>query len=348
MNPNFVVAFVFAFSAALLQTTPTAVPPQSPQTPTECLAEVNATALKRQQESRPLTSEVVARLAAERTAMAKACIAKFDLQTVAVKDLPALADLYSSTSQPDLANAAIDRALAAKTLPEADRAALLGQSVRLLLREPKGDERNARLEKLVDQLDVSSDAVLEQKLAAHISMNGYYRADDIDAGIIKHSTWLIDTGKTLSPPLRQKYGASIVSAYVNMAEAYAGQGRNDEAVALLRRAPAEWPEVPNVASRTEPTLERYLLVGTVAAPVTAPRWLNQPKFIGVQAFDPKGQVTMIEFTAHWCGPCKESYPGINRLRAKYEARGFGVVLATQLYGYFGSERNLDADTEFDA
>ncbi len=28
-------------------------------------------------------------------------------------------------------------------------------------------------------------------------MNGYYRGDDIDAGIIKHSTWLINTGKTL-------------------------------------------------------------------------------------------------------------------------------------------------------
>ncbi len=60
----------------------------------------------------------------------------------------------------------------------------------------------------------------------------------------------------------------------------------------------------------------------------------------------KGQVTLLEFSAHWCGPCKESYPGINRLRATYGARGFRVVLATQLYGYFGSERNLDAETEF--
>ena len=56
----------------------------------------------------------------------------------------------------------------------------------------------------------------------------------------------------------------------------------------------------------------------------------------------KGKVTLLEFSAHWCGPCKESYPGINRLRAKYESQGFRVVLATELYGYFSAERNLDA------
>lgn len=343
MTPNIIVAFVLAFSASLLQTPAPA--PQGAQTPAECLADVRSYVTKRQQELRPLTSDTSAKLTAERTAMAKACADKFDVQAVAVKDLPGLADLYAEVNQIDLANAAIGRALAVKNLPEADRATLLGQSIRLMLREPKGDERNARIEKVVDQLDALSAAALEQKIAAHISMNGYYRGDDIDAGIIKHSTWLIGTGKTLSPELRKKYGPSIVSAYVNMAEAYAGQGKNDEAVALLRRAPAEWADLPNVASRTEPTLARYLIVGTPGAAITAPRWLNAPA--GTTSLDMKGQITLLEFSAHWCGPCKESYPGINRLRAKYESRGFRVVLATQLYGYFGSERNLGPEAEFD-
>jgi thiol-disulfide isomerase/thioredoxin len=174
-------------------------------------------------------------------------------------------------------------------------------------------------------------------------MNGFYRGDDIDAGIIKHSTWLINTGKTLSPELRKKYGATIISAYVNMAEAWAGQGKAAEAIALLRRGPVEWADLPNVSSRIDSTLERYLLVGTPGAAITAPTWLNMPA--GTTAVDMKGHVTLLEFTAHWCGPCKESYPGINRIRTKYEARGFRVVLATQLYGYFQAEQNLDADTE---
>ena len=345
MTPHIAVALVLAFFAAAAQSPAPA--PQTAQTPAQCLADVRAYVTKRQQELRPMTADVSAKLSAERTAMVKDCIARFDAATVAPKDLAGLADLYADANQMDLANAAVALALAATGLGEADRATLLGQSIRLMLREPKGDERNARIEKVVDQLDALSGAVLETKIAAHVSMNGYYRGDDIDAGIIKHSTWLINTGKTLSPDLRKKYGSSIVSAYVNMAEAYAGQARNDEAVALLRRAPVEWADLPGVASRTQPTLERYLLVGTPGAAITAPRWLNLPDFPGTQAFDPKGQVTLLEFSAHWCGPCKESYPGINRLRAKYESRGFGVVLATQLYGYFGSERNLSAEAEFE-
>jgi thiol-disulfide isomerase/thioredoxin len=58
-------------------------------------------------------------------------------------------------------------------------------------------------------------------------------------------------------------------------------------------------------------------------------------------------VTLLEFTAHWCGPCKESYPGLKRLLAKYGSQGFRVVFATELYGYFGTERNLEPDVEFE-
>jgi hypothetical protein len=248
MTPHIVFALVLAFVGAVAQSPAPA--PQAAQTPAQCLADVRAHVTKRQQELRPMTADASAKLSAERTAMIKDCISKFDAATVAPKDLAGLADLYADANQLDLANAAVARALASPGLGEADRATLLSQSIRLMLREPKGDERNARIEKIVDQLDALSNAVLETKIAAHVSMNGYYRGDDIDAGIIKHSTWLIDTGKTLSPDLRKKYGSSIVSAYVNMAEAYAGQARNDEAVALLRRAPGEWPDIPNVASRT--------------------------------------------------------------------------------------------------
>src|SRR4029453_4794803 len=136
-------------------------------------------------------------------------------------------------------------------------------AIKKTLSEPKGDERNARLEQLIEKLDAVTEPVeLPTKFSAHISMNNYYRGDDIDAGIIKHSTWLIEHGKTLSPELRRQFGNNIVSAYVNMAEAYAGQDRTPDAIALLKRAPVEWPDVPNAAGRVESTLKRYELVGT--------------------------------------------------------------------------------------
>ena len=47
-----------------------------------------------------------------------------------------------------------------------------------------------------------------------------------------------------------------------------------------------------------------------------------------------GAVTLLEFTAHWCGPCRESYPGVNRLRQQYGPKGFRVVMVTRYWGYF--------------
>ena len=227
-----------------------------------------------------------------------------------------------------------------------DRAKQIESTISKMLTEPKGDERNARIEKAVDELDAIQDpAALPTKFTVHSRLNGYYRGDDIDAGIIKHSTWLIDTATKLPADQRKQYGSVALSSYVNMAEAFAGQGRNDEAIALLKRATTDWPDLPNAASRVQPTLDRYLLVGTPGAAITAPRWLNASS--GTTSIDMKGHVTLLEFTAHWCGPCRESYPGINRLRSRFESKGFRVVMATQLYGYFGAERPLEPAAEIE-
>jgi thiol-disulfide isomerase/thioredoxin len=217
------------------------------------------------------------------------------------------------------------------------------------LREPKGDARNARLETLVDELDALGSAAFEQQFTAHSRMNSYYRGDDIDAGIIKHSTWLIRAGETCAPADRNRLGTTIAAAHVNMAEAWAGQGMTDKALALLNDGMKHWGDIaprPGAATTGEtyfkPEIERLALVGTPASAITAPVWFNGP---ASKSLDMTGHVTLLEFTAHWCGPCRESYPGINRLRAAYAAKGFRVALATQLYGYFLAERNLTADAE---
>jgi thiol-disulfide isomerase/thioredoxin len=62
----------------------------------------------------------------------------------------------------------------------------------------------------------------------------------------------------------------------------------------------------------------------------------------------KGQVTWVQFTAHWCGPCRESYPAVVRLQKRFGDKGFHVAMATQLYGYFENRRNLSSDAELAA
>jgi thiol-disulfide isomerase/thioredoxin len=323
-----------------------AAPPQ-PSTPAACVKAARDFAIAQQRALKQVTAETVRQIEVEKVAMAQRCAAQFAVQTLPEADLPGLIALYGESAQPALAKAALDRALGSKTLPVALRAEVLAQAVASGLREPKSAERNAKLERYVDELDrldQPGDALLDITMVTHSRMNGYYRGDDIDDGIIKHSTWLINRGKTFTAPQRTQYGSHIISAHINMAEALAGRGKTTEAQALLAAARSGWSDVPNAARMLDPVIARYALVGTVGAPITAPRWLNAPANTTMPM---TGAVTLLEFTAHWCVPCKESYPGLKRLLAKYSPQGFRVVLATELYGYFGMERPLTAEVEFE-
>lgn len=39
----------------------------------------------------------------------------------------------------------------------------------------------------------------------------------------------------------------------------------------------------------------------------------------------KGQVVYLDFWASWCGPCKQSFPWLNAMHARYGAQGLRVV-----------------------
>jgi thiol-disulfide isomerase/thioredoxin len=315
---------------------------QPPASPQDCMRRGADYARQRTKEAGTPTPEIRKQIEADRMKMVGDCAAAFDVEQVPGAQLPALIELYTGIQKPDMAERALRRGL---TLTEpGQRAEVLVATIRAMLHQPKSPERNAQLERYADQLDAMPDA-LAQQIVAHSALNGYYRSDDIDAGIFKHSTWLIDASKKLTPAMRQLHGYRIMSAYVSMAEALAGQGENDRALQLLRRAKTELADVPNVVGRIDPVLARYMLVGTPAPALAPPEWLNREKTAGPLDF--KGKVTLLQFTAHWCVPCKESYPGMNRLRERFKDRPFQVVFHTRTYGYFGAERDLSREAEIE-
>ena len=334
-----------ACAAAVLAQAP--APPAISATPAGCLSAARAyrQALMKDLQARlkesgaQVTQADVSAVGAKAAEYASACAAQFAKADLPAAALPALAELHAEAQQLDAAKQAIARALAAPGADAPAKAATLVTGVRILSRQIRQPGVLNQAEAWVDELERLPASFVRERIEAHGILNGYYRADDIDAGIIRHSTRLIQLNAGLPAEQRSpQITNTIMAAYANLAEAWAGQEQTAEALDLLRRAPVDMPGVEGVAERLAPTIERYELVGKPAAAIEAPAWLNAPA--GTTKMEMAGGVTWLQFTAHWCGPCREAYPAAVRLQKQFGAKGFRVVMATQLYGYFENRRSL--------
>jgi thiol-disulfide isomerase/thioredoxin len=342
-----IVLVATACASALIAQARAPAPPPLASSPGSCLTAARAyrQALMKdlqarlKESGRPVTADDVSGVSARAAEYASACAAPFAKADVPPADIPALAELQVEAQQIDAAKQTIGRALAAPGADAGARAATLVTGVRVLSRQIRQPGVLDQAEAWVAELEKLPASFVRERIEAHGVLNSYYRADDIDAGIITHSTRLLQLNAALPPDQRTPpLSNSILAAYSNLAEAWAGQEETARALDLLRRAPVELNWVEGVAERLAPTIERYELVGKAAPAIQAPAWLNAPA--GTAKMEMTGGVTWLQFTAHWCGPCREAYPAAVRLQQKFGAQGFRVVMATQLYGYFENRRNL--------
>ena len=192
--------------------------------------------------------------------------------------------------------------------------------------------------KVLVKLDALGDTAIDQQFDARRALQRQYRGRD-QAAFITQATWLVEASSRVPSELRSKHGRAVVQAYMDLAEAVAGQGRYEHAVELLKKMQTAWPDM---AAPAEGLLTRYLMVGTDAPPITAERWVKET---GTSPLKLTGKVTMVQFTAHWCGPCKFSYPAMRRLSERYAKDGLQTVFFTQLYGYFGTLKHLTPEEE---
>lgn len=305
-----------------------------------------------------LTADMVNPIRVEARRVARECADKIAPATASAAELTALASLYLFTTDTAKAQNAVALALAKPEMTEAEHADALFAAEQLSIAtfDPFVG-LNPGAEKFVSEIDALSEAVLAQKVRAHEELLGRYDYADFDDGVRGQAHWLLDLGKhalstnALGMTTARAGAPSVNAAYPVIADAYSSLARAagdflhaDSALLILDEAyRVLGPVFPDVHRYLDGQRDMYRLVGTKATPIDGKWWINAENGSSVMPGD--GKVTFIQFTAHWCKPCKHSYPAMLNMAKHFAGKPVESIMETSLYGFIGSKANLTPEEE---
>jgi len=330
-----VAGFLLGAASASAQA-PGGQPALAGRTPAECLQGAQDARTRMVMQARAAGSVDAAKIVAESRRLAAGCAAQFQAASVEPGQLAALSGLYLFIGDTASARRATDRLLAAPGLTPRERADGFVAAIRstLAAADPFGGPV-APAEDLARQVDAFPDSLIAFKVTAHELLLGQYEYGDVDDGLRVHARAVLDLlarapGAALTARERRM---AALQADLSLARSWADYLQPDSALAVLDRALAAPDTAMQVRRALSGLRALYALVGTRAAPVAAQHWINAPDTLTVVPVG-GGNVTLIQFTAHWCAPCRNSYPGFKRIGTRFAGRAFEALLVTDLYGVF--------------
>ena len=333
------VAALLLSAARALAQIPAAPAPLQGTTPAECLQGARDARTRMVMEARGSGAAVdLAKIAADARRLAAACAAPFDVARTEPRQLADLASLYLFIGDTTGAERATERSLTVPGLTPRQRGEAYVAAIRTYVAaaDPFAG-RVTRAEDLARSVDAFPDSLADLKLAAHLELVEQYEYADVDDGLREHAAAILDvaahrqrSGAPLPAAVAQR---AVLQAYLSLARAAADLLQPESALAVLGRGDSALASTPDARTAFASSRALYALVGTRAAPIAAEHWVNAadtPATVPVG----RGRVTLLQFTAHWCKPCRNSYPAFKRIAARFAGPAFQALMVTDLYGVF--------------
>lgn len=281
--------------------------------------------------------EMNKRYEARQLELNRACAKRFENAALDAQQLRALVDIQLEAKMVAEARATAAKAVSAAS-GESDRAKALVAALSASSAEPADD---AAIQEYVKQIDALSAASAPDKVRAHLNL--LHSSDDIDRQIAEAEKAIAAVEQIPKAVRDTANSMQLTDPYRMAAGRLAKKGESERARTLALRAKKMLPAARLFHGMIDNTVSLYGLKGAQAPSIAASDWFNAPE--GTKDLSLKGPVTLIEFTAHWCGPCRATYPAIAKLHEKYAKQGLQVAFLTQMYGYFKDRKDLSAQDE---
>ncbi len=255
---------------------------------------------------------------------AKACVDKFNVDTLPISELQDLGAMYVAANEPDGARRTYKRIIENKDFDNETRAEGVVLAIESFRRAHDADSGIVWAEEYLPIVDAIPN-VPTQQFKARSAVVGFYLGRDIDDKLQPTAEQMYDLAKKMTANDQKGQAKDIARAISILASLHASNLRSDSAVALLQSSPKEFPAIKSLLNKTlEPSLLRYKMVGKKLPNLRADFWLGEAVKV------PSTSPTLLMFTANWCPSCKKSYASVKELSELHRAAGLKTVLAVTL------------------